>query len=600
MSGNRRSGYHDSDRINIMEKPNRLRSQLQGIDGKDYAAYQSLRGKHDFSRFSLVIDQIPKDPYAPAYTGIYRVCVNKSEAGFKDDMVNPPVRRMALRDFLARTFFSNCEKLSKGRRGTGNSGLITIAEPSQCILDRSSVVMGDENIEARFFIGLPSSRRKIASSLANEMLFDELPAIVSASLFLENLDSGQIYRHVKTAEDSEYLRNSLPSKNLVAFIADEAILPRKSGVDERPLDSGHVVPFRSPDSMRYEFHLPNRGRITGMGIEKGITLIVGGGYHGKSTLLRALELGVYNHVPDDGREFCVSLPDSVKVRASNGRYVANVDISAFLQNMPFRLDTSSFYTDNASGSTSQASSIMEAIEVGVSTLYMDEDTCAANFMIRDRRMQELVSRQDEPITSFIDCIRPLYDQTGLSTILVMGGSGDYFDVADKVIQMKEFRAFEITGKAHDVARKYPTGRNDEFSHFLKNEQRRCPLINAFDSRNEYGHIRISSGNVKELVFGKTAIDLSDVEQLVEKAQTKAIGLAILAFQEKMNATMSVREIMAAAIKMINEEGIDCLDSRLTGDIASFRPVELAATINRMRGVEFSDTGMLRGRYIGRQ
>lgn len=569
-----------------MEKPNRLRSQLYGIDGKDYAVYQSLRGKHDFSRFSLFIDQIPKDPYAPAYTGIYRVRVKKSEAGFKDDMLNPSIRSIALRDFLARTFFSNCEKLSKGRRGTGNSGLITIAEPSQCILDRSSVMISDENIEVRFFIGLPSSGRKIASSLANEMLFDELPAIVSASLFLENLDSDHIYRHVGTAEDAEYLRNDLPSKNLVAFIADEAILPRRSGVDERPLDSNHVVPFRSPESMRYEFHLPNRGRITGMGIEKGITLVVGGGYHGKSTLLRALEVGIYNHLPDDGREFCVSLSDSVKVRASNGRYVANVDISAFLQNMPYQLDTGSFSTDNASGSTSQASSISESIEAGVSTFFMDEDTCAANFMIRDRRMQELVSKQDEPITSFIDCIKPLYDQTGLSTILVMGGSGDYFEVADKVIQMKEFRAYEITGKAHDVARKYPTGRSDEFSHFPKSELKRYPLINTIDSRNEYGHIRISSSNANELVFGKTVIDLSDVEQLAEKAQTKAIGLAILSFQKKMNAMMSVREIVEAVIKKIHEEGIDCLDSRLTGDIAAFRPIELAATINRMRGLEF--------------
>lgn len=244
-----------------------------------------------------------------------------------------------------------------------------------------------------FFVGLPSSGRNITSSVAKEMLFEELPAIVSASLFLENLDSERIYRHVKTTEDAEYLRNSLSSKNLVAFIADGSILPRRSGVDERPLEPNNAIPFRSPDTMRFEFQLPNRGKITGMGIEKGITLIVGGGYHGKSTLLHALELGIYNHIPEDGREFCVSLPDSVKVRASNGRYVANVDISPFLQNMPFQMDTSCFSTENASGSTSQASSISESIEAGASAFYMDEDTCAANFMIRDRRMQELVSKQ---------------------------------------------------------------------------------------------------------------------------------------------------------------------------------------------------------------
>lgn len=569
-----------------MEESIQLKHQLQGIDGKDYAAYQSLIGKHDYSRFSLFVDQIPKDPYAPAYTGIYRARVKKSDAGFLDDMVHSLVRKTALRDFLARTFFDNCSKLSKGRRGTGNSGVITIAEPSQCVLDRSSVVIRDEYVEARFFMGLPSSGRNIASSVAMEMLFEELPAIVSASLFLENLDSERIYRHVKTTEDAEHLRNSLSSKNLVAFVADGSILPRRSGVDERPLPSNDAVPFRSPETMRFEFHLPNRGTITGMGIEKGITLIVGGGYHGKSTLLHALELGIYNHIPEDGRELCVSLPDSVKVRASNGRYVANVDISPFLQNMPFQTDTSCFSTENASGSTSQASSISEAIEAGASTFYMDEDTCAANFMIRDRRMQELVSKQDEPITSFIDCVKPLYEQTGISTVLVMGGSGDYFSVADRVIQMKEFNAFEVTGKAHGVAQAYPTGRSDEFSKNLRYEAKRCPSGSTIDAHNEYNHVRITAANTNELIFGKTVIDLSDVEQIVEKAQTKALGLAIHMFQQRMNGDLSVKEIMLAIINKIQEEGIDALDASLTGDIAMFRPIELAATINRMRGLEF--------------
>ena len=570
----------------MMEESNRLKHQLQGIDGKDYAVYQSLIGKHDYSRFSLFIDQIPKDPYAPAYTGIYRARVKKSDAGVLDDMMNPLVRKTALKDFLTRTFFNNCQKYSKGRRGTGNSGLITICEPSQCILDRSSIVFNDEYVEARFFIGLPSSGRNISSSIAKEMLFEELPAIISASLFFENLDSEQIYRHVKTAEDAEHLRNSLSSKNLVAFIADGAILPRRSGVDERPLESSKAIPFHSPDTMRFEFQLPNRGKITGMGIERGITLIVGGGYHGKSTLLHALELGIYNHIPEDGREFCVSLPDSVKVRASNGRYVAMVDISPFLQNMPFQTDTSCFSTLNASGSTSQASSISESMEAGASVFYMDEDTCAANFMIRDRRMQELVSKQDEPITSFIDCVKPLYEQTGISTVLVMGGSGDYFGVAERVIQMKEFKAYEVTGKAHEVAQMYPTGRSDEFSHALKTEIKRCPQGNTIDPHNEFGHIRISSANTNELIFGKTTIDLADVEQIVEKAQIKAIGLAIHTLQKQMNGTMSVREVMAVVMRRIEEEGIDSLDSRLTGDIALFRAIELAATINRMRGLEF--------------
>jgi predicted ABC-class ATPase len=572
-----------------MEESIRLTRQLEGIDGRDYAAYQALMGRHDYSRFSLFIDQIPKDPYAPAHTGIYRARVKRSDSRFPDDILDPLVRKTALRDFLARTFFENCTKLSKGRRGTGNSGVITIAEPSQCILDRSSMAVNDEYVEARFFLGLPSSGRSITASVAKEMLFEELPAIVFASLFLENLDRERIYRHVRTAEDAECLRNSLSSRNLVAFVADGSVLPRRSGVDERPLEPEKAIPFRSPDVMRFEFDLPNRGKITGMGIESGITLIVGGGYHGKSTLLRALELGIYNHVPGDGREFCVSLPDSVKIRASNGRRVEKVDISPFLQNMPFQVDTGSFSTENASGSTSQASGISESIEAGVSTFYMDEDTCAANFMIRDKRMQELVSKQDEPITSFIDCAKPLYEQMGISTVLVMGGSGDYFSVADRIVQMRGFEAFEVTEKAQDVAKAYPTGRSDEFSRPLQYRARRCPLGRTIDPRNEYDHIRVSATRADELIFGRTAVDLSDVEQIVEKAQTKAIGLAIHVFRGRMDGTLSIREIVAAVMDRIREEGIDALDPRLTGDIAMFRSMELAAAMNRMRGLEFRKT-----------
>ncbi len=569
-----------------MEGPIRIKKQLHSLNGKDYSAYQSLKGRHDYSNFSLFINQIPKDPYAPAHTGIYRVRVKTSDTGFHDTMTNSPIRRIAFRDFIARVFFNNCSRLSKGRRGTGNSGIITIAEPGQCILERSSVVLNDEYLEVRFFIGLPANGREIDSQLADKMLFEELPSIVLASLFLDSLDPEQIYNHVKTAEDSESLRNALTEKGLIAFVAEGSILPRRSGVDERPLESDNAMRFRSPDSMRFEMDLPNRGKITGMGIERGITLIVGGGYHGKSTLLQALEQGVYNHIPDDGREFVVSLPDSVKIRASSGRYVSNVDISFFLQNIPSQRDTISFATENASGSTSQASSIMEAIEASASVFYMDEDTCAANFMVRDKRIQELVSKEEEPITSFVDCVRPLYDQMKISTVLVMGGSGDYLDAADRVIQLKEFLPYDITGRAREVARMYPTGRSDELLRSLSISIERCPIGSNVNPCNEYGHIRIAAPNIDELIFGTNAVDLSDVEQLVEKAQTKAIGLAIHAFLDRMDGNTSVKEMIDIVIGLVREKGLDYLDSNLTGDIAIFRAIEFAAALNRLRGLEF--------------
>lgn len=71
-----------------------------------------------------------------------------------------------------------------------------------------------------------------------------------------------------------------------------------------------------------------------MGIPEGVTLIVGGGFHGKSTLLQALERGVYHHIAGDGREMVITRQDAVKVRAEDGRNIEKVNISAFINNLP--------------------------------------------------------------------------------------------------------------------------------------------------------------------------------------------------------------------------------------------------------------------------
>ena len=197
--------------------------------------------------------------------------------------------------------------------------------------------------------------------------------------------------------------------------------------------------------------LPHAGKIQGMGIKKGITLIVGGGYHGKSTLLKALELGVYNHIAGDGREYVITDDTAMKIRAEDGRSIKKVDISMFINDLPNGKDTSAFCTEDASGSTSQAANVVEAMEAGAETFLIDEDTSATNFMIRDELMQRVVNREDEPITPFIDRIRELYEQYGISTILVAGSSGSYFHVADCIVQMNRYKPQEITAFAKEEA-----------------------------------------------------------------------------------------------------------------------------------------------------
>jgi len=558
-----------------------LQQHLQGLDGKDYGAYQSLIGSYSYSGFDLLINQIPKDPYAPPHTGIYRVCVARDQAGFPTDMITSDIRRIAFRDFLTRQIHQNCVRYSS-RRGTGNSGIITISEPGQEIFDRTSVVIEKTHIEARIFLGLPASGRTIRADIAVRMIFEELPEIVNLSLLATKLDMEKIYHHLNTAEDSEYLRNWISTNGFIAFIDDGAILPRMSGIDPHPLDSDNLVHFQSPKSLRVSINLPNAGSITGLGIPKGVTLLVGGGYHGKSTLLQALEQGVYNHIAGDGREFCVSLPETVKVRAHSGRYVVNTDISPFIQNIPQQQDTKTFSSPNASGSTSQAAFISEAIEAGAKVLLMDEDTCATNFLIRDRRMQQLVKKEHEPITAFIDKIRQLYEQHDISTILVLGGSGDYLGVADHIIQMIEYIPHDVTEKAKEIVKQNPSRREHEGEDRFELPEHRIPRSDGLDTRNEHGHRRVYAPNPDELIYGRMKVDLSDVEQLLEPAQTKAIGLAIEYGKKYMDGKTTVRAVLEKVMSDIDEQGLDLLDKKFTGDLAAFRSLELASVLNRMR------------------
>ncbi len=562
-----------------------LEAQLRGLDAKDYGAYQSLKGSYEGDGFLFHILRIPKDPYAPPGTGIYHLSVSREDAGFPEDYFKNRVRKIALRDFLARRFFEASQKISPVRRGTGHSGIITLAEPGQEILERTSVQLYDDRIEVRFFMGLPAKGRKINAKTATKMLLEELPQIVEASLYAGNLDQEALRSHIETSEDADFLRKQLRAQNLVAFVADASVLPRKSGIDPRPLLDPKVVKFKSPESLRCEFELPNKGKITGMGVPTGITLIVGGGYHGKSTLLEALEAGIWQHLPGDGRELCVALNTAMKIRAQSGRSVTKTDISAFINHLPMGQDTKAFSTSNASGSTSQAAFISESVELGAQLLLMDEDSCAANFMVRDARMQQLVLKEKEPITTFVDRVKQLHDDLGISTILVMGGSGDYFDEADCVIQMEAFVARDVSEEARTIAKNSPTGRKSEGQTDFSLPQEHRPNGKRLNPKNDFGHFRIKPRDLRYLQFGSDEIDLSDLEQLKENAQIQAIGQALDKCRYEMDSEKTLREIIDTLIKEIespDSDGLELLDPDKRGHLASFRALDLAAVWHRLR------------------
>jgi predicted ABC-class ATPase len=568
-----------------MLSPNILRQKLLAIDRKDYAGYQSLLGTYDFDLYKLIIQQIPKDPYAPPHTGIYRIQLLRNNRHIINLKTRSKIQKIASSDFLARYFFNACQKFSNGIRGTGFSGLITINEPGQAVLERNSVVITEDTIEIRCFLGLPANGRTIISNIAEEMLFNELPAIVNHSILKENVDQESLKNHILVTEDAEFIRNKLDSLGLVAFIANDSILPRESGSSDKPMSADEVIYFCSPKSLMIEIGLPNAGKIKGMGIPKGVTLITGGGYHGKSTLLNALEVGIYNHIPGDGRERCISNAQSVKIRAYSGRYIIKTDISPFIKNLPFQKDTTSFCSENASGSTSQAANIIEAIEAGAEVLLMDEDTCATNFMIRDSKMQQLVNKKDEPITTFIDKVKQLYFEKNISTVIVIGGIGDYFDVSDRVIQMINYRPHDTTNLAHKIAEKHPAKRQTEDEDYAFQTRKRIPVSESINPLNDYGKFAIFAKEVHRLNFGNQIIDLTDLEQLIELSQTKALGFAIEYAKKYMDIKTSLYNVIKHVMNDIDENGIDIISDKISGHFAWFRGLELAFALNRLRGFD---------------
>ncbi len=568
-----------------MVTKDQLQQKISLLDGKDYGALQGLIGSYNFDQFRLIIEQIPKDPYAPPHTGIYRIQFPLDETVIEAGMIDSRIGEIACRDFYARQFFDNSARISGKRRGPGFSGIITINEPGQTILERSSVIINENSLEIRCFVGLPASKRNIKAKLAVKMLFEELPEIVSLSLHRNHTNTDRLLSHIHTSVDAEFLRQKLPEMDLVAFIVDGAILPRESGSSDCAMNRDSVIAFKSPENLKTEIDLPYAGKITGMGILQGITLLTGGGYHGKSTLLQAIEMGVYNHIAGDGREQCVSLVETVKVRAYSGRHVVKTDISPFIRNLPFRKDTSSFTTENASGSTSQAANIIEAIEVGAKVILMDEDTCATNFMIRDMYMQKLVRKSDEPITSYIDKVRQLYQEEKISTILALGGVGDYFEVADHVIQMIKYRPQDVSVQAKEIIHKYPPKRIKEDVGYPIHPKARIPVAESIDPMSEFRKWRLYTTEMNTLHFGQNKIDLTDLEQLVELSQTKAIGFSMLYARKYMNGERTLKQVIDLVMADLEENGLDILSEKISGYFAQFRSFELAFTLNRMRSFD---------------
>ena len=565
-----------------MKNAEDLRRALRAIDHKSYPAYKSTRGDYQFPRYTLSIDHVQGDPFAaPSRVSVH---ISGKTAAFPAFLYDTYEKRVALQDYLLRQFARAIAPYSFRAKGSGKSGLLGISRCGQEILERTACVLNasDGSLIINMEIGFPANGRTIASQELIRILFDFLPGCVEKSLLYRSLDPKACANVARLCEDQQAIRAALKEKGLTAFIADGSILPRETGVSDLPMK--HAVPFISPESLRITLDLPNRGPVSGMGIPLGVTLIVGGGFHGKSTLLQALERGVYNHIAGDGREYVITDESAVKIRSEDGRSIRRTDISMFINDLPNGKNTAAFTTEDASGSTSQAANVVEAMEAGTSLLLIDEDTSATNFMVRDELMQRLIHRDMEPITPFIDRVRELYEAHGISTILVAGSSGAYFHVADTILQMDRYVPKDITALAKQEAAAFPISVTSLPTALLPSFKR-CPTPSP-EFRGD--RIKLKSLGRDGVSINRETIDLRYVEQLRDREQSAALGYAMVCAQQHlMDGRHTLSQIVAELEAMLDEKGLESLCGGHSGVpfLARPRTQELFACFNRYRGLQ---------------
>mmetsp|Transcript_23191 Transcript_23191/g.64806 ORF Transcript_23191/g.64806 Transcript_23191/m.64806 type:complete len:641 (-) Transcript_23191:76-1998(-) len=610
-------GGHDDEpsakQPRMTQPSTELEKYVWKLDGSSYPAYKDLLGEWKEPDYTIFVDHVQGDAYAAP--SMFRLRMPASVSKYPPVYVSDSTKNRAVCDFMQRVL----SDLMRGGSGTdwtakvsggggwsaSKGGDLQIDTPCQFVLQRSSVVLTRDFVEARVTVALPAHGRTIEGKKAATVL----AALVDEgkkALIVNNLDQAKLQRHIEVVEDQVHLRDTvLAELGLVAFVGNGAILPRASGADDRPMVSPTVVAFTSPPSLEVEVTLPHAGTITGMGIRKGITLIVGGGFHGKSTVLQALQSGVYDVVPGDGREFVVAEENAYKVRSEDGRPVSCTDISAFIKNLPFQLDTTKFSTKDASGSTSQAANISEGIEAGATTILVDEDTCATNFMIRDQRMQMLVASNKEPIQPFIQKIRPLFRDRQISTVLVVGGTGDFFEVADTVVCMEDYAPLDVTAKAKEIVEEtkgldQSGSASDKFPSF-----RTRLLSSTANGLAPAGGGKALARNLRCIQYGEEEVELTYVEQLVELGQAKALCdvlqyLGDNKYFKKLNLPetqdvdfASLLQSLDRALSDRGREGEKCgLDilSRFSNAPNGFytkpRRLEIAAAVNRVRTAKF--------------
>lgn len=574
----------------------KLQSLLTSIANQPFQNIQKLRGNYQFPEFELSFIKMQGSPGAnPA--SIASVKIACQDTKIPEKFYPTAESTLAVGDFLIRRFRDGISRFAQQNRGKDGSGSFNTIALSQKMLTRDSVLFNGEAIYLYFMISLPAKGPGggiFDAEQAQIMLNQELLTIVKATFFYQRYDQQTRFLFAQSVEiqkNRTQIYQFMRQNDLIVFIANGASLPRHSGVDDRPAHGELVNTFQSPASL--QIHIPLDGRsITGMGIKQGITCITGGGYHGKSTLMQAILAGVYAHIPGDGREYVVTREDAFFIRAEEGRSIRDVDISFFIADLPNGLKTVSFSTDNASGSTSQAANIVEALESGSRLLLFDEDTCATNFLVRDELIKKILDEEQEPIKPLYARVRSLWKKNKVSMIFVVGGLGYFLQKADTCLLMAHYRCEDITVKVRD--RLGPIADEDlpmaDFSAYrrLAIDNFDPAYVNQRLNKTLSKRIKELRNSPRQLEYGMDLLNLETVVQLAEAPQLLAIGYCLLALRTKLGQPgaklKTIRFWIDELEDEINSYGLAVLQPEYPGTISLPRKYELAAAINRIRSL----------------
>ena len=554
-----------------------LYQKIRSLQGKNYGLYKSLADRSwDFGDFVLEFLHVQGDPYAPAS----RVMIKASllMLGFPSEWGGTFERRLALSDYLYRRLSALVREKYPDRDA---AVVFDTAGPEMLV--RNALWVDNGELRACLQVRLPGDGRKIQAEAAAEILTMVLPDLVSAALYNsgESKKDGvepELVEHYRVLAERKEILSQLEERGLCAFVPDGAVLPRASGLSELPMDG--AVPFVAPEEMAVTL-VANGREIRGMGIPKGITVISGGAFHGKSTLLQALTKSV------DGREGIVVSESAVRVGVEDGRSVRGTDLSQFVRDLPGGISTKNFTTACASGSTSEAANLMEAMEAGSDVFLIDEDSSAVNFLIRDVRVRKLLGDDREPLIPLTDRIREIKNR---SFILVAGACGDFLDLADNIIVMASYKAecARINGK-NKIVPGLPAFVEPQCRDFAEYVKPLLPSLRPASAVERQVKVKISGDTLLQIGF--LVSDTSKAGALVDKQQRFGAGFMLLNLCQNAasnndangeSAKATIMERINALCEKIKNVGFRNLPQGLSREMSLPRPIDIACVLYRLR------------------